>query len=71
MTGVGALRERDQHLVDRGVLPQRQVPKAAANLVSALANWDERKEKRIDIRLKTSPLGSAPTEPSPFWRSLP
>lgn len=37
------------YLVDCGVLPQRQVPEAAANLVSALADCAQ-EGKRIDIR---------------------
>lgn len=38
-----------RYLVDCGVLPQRQVPEAAANLVSALADCAQ-EGKRIDIR---------------------
>lgn len=32
------------YLVDRGMFPQRQVPEAAADLVSTLADCDQKKE---------------------------
>lgn len=41
--GRGAQGERAGYLVDRGVLPQRQVPEAAADLVPALPDCGQRR----------------------------
>lgn len=68
---------RGRYLVDRGMLPQRQIPEAAADLVSALAHCDEREErKRVAIRWQTRPPVCAATDcpcppPPPPPRSLP
>lgn len=54
------------YLVDRRVLPERQVPEAAADLVSALADCGQGREgKSTGMRTEARPHTQLPRDPLP------